>query len=65
MGDYSFDTPLKIGDTLTFKDMAHYTMVKSTWFNGLMLPTIAKETADGDIKLIKIYDYDQYRQTIG
>lgn len=39
-GDYSFDEPLSIGDRLLFTDMAHYSMVKTTTFNGLALPDI-------------------------
>ena len=41
IGDYSFDRPLEIGDKLVFLDMAHYTMVKTTTFNGVRLPSIA------------------------
>lgn len=40
IGDYSFDEPLKVGDRLVFHDMAHYTMVKNTMFNGINLPDI-------------------------
>ena len=40
IGDYSFDAPLKPGDKLVFGDMAHYTMVKNTMFNGINLPDI-------------------------
>jgi len=39
-GDYSFDEPLSRGDKLLFTDMAHYSMVKTTTFNGLALPDI-------------------------
>ena len=41
IGDYSFDRPLQIGDRLVFEDMIHYTMVKTTTFNGVRLPSIA------------------------
>ncbi len=41
MGDYSFDTPLNIGDKIIFEDQMHYTMVKATTFNGVKLPSIA------------------------
>ncbi len=34
IGDYSFDQPLKAGDKVIFDDMIHYTMVKTTTFNG-------------------------------
>ena len=40
IGDYSFAEPLKVGDKLIFHDMAHYTMVKNTMFNGINLPDI-------------------------
>jgi carboxynorspermidine decarboxylase len=40
IGDYSFDRPLKAGDRLVLHDMAHYTMVKNTMFNGINLPDI-------------------------
>lgn len=41
IGEYSFDAPLSIGDQLAFLDMAIYSMVKTTTFNGLQLPAIA------------------------
>ena len=40
IGDYSFDRPLKAGDKLVFLNMAIYTMVKNTMFNGVRLPSI-------------------------
>jgi len=40
IGDYSFDEPLHAGDKIIFHDMAHYSMVKTTMFNGLNLPDI-------------------------
>ena len=40
IGDYSFDEPLKVGDRLIFEDMIHYTMVKTTFFNGVRHPDI-------------------------
>lgn len=41
MGDYSFDQPLTVGQRLMFEDMSHYTMVKTSTFNGTQLPAIA------------------------
>ncbi len=41
IGDYSFSEPLRVGQRLVFDDMAHYTMVKTTTFNGIPLPAIA------------------------
>ncbi|MEJ2043609.1 MAG: carboxynorspermidine decarboxylase [Reinekea sp.] len=41
IGDYSFSQELKVGERLLFEDMSHYTMVKTTTFNGTKLPAIA------------------------
>ena len=41
MGDYSFDRALARGDRLVFTDMALYSIVKNTTFNGIGLPDIA------------------------
>ena len=40
IGDFAFPRPLEVGDTLVFDDMAHYTMVKTTTFNGVPHPDI-------------------------
>lgn len=42
IGEYSFDAPLQPGDRLAFLDMAIYSMVKTTTFNGLQLPAIGR-----------------------
>ncbi len=60
IGDYSFSRPLAVGDKLVFTDMAHYTMVKTTTFNGVRLPTIVLHDK-GDIKIIKEFDYEDFK----
>lgn len=60
IGDYSFKQPLKPGDKLVFCDMAHYTMVKNNMFNGVNLPSIALCTEDGEIKIIRKFNYEDY-----
>ena len=65
IGDYSFDRPLQIGDKLVFLDMAHYTMVKTTTFNGVRLPSIA--THDPATKAITVhrrFGYRDYRDRL-
>jgi carboxynorspermidine decarboxylase len=65
VGDYSFDRPLQIGDKLVFLDMAHYTMVKTTTFNGVRLPSIA--THDPKTKTITVhrrFGYRDYRDRL-
>ena len=59
IGDYSFDRPLEIGDKLVFLDMAHYTMVKTSTFNGVRLPSIA--THDPVTKVITVHKRFGYR----
>ena len=53
IGDYSFAEPLKRGDTLTFEDMAIYTMVKNNTFNGMRLPAIVLEDKDGECRVVR------------
>ncbi len=61
IGTYSFDQKLKEGDQLVFCDMAHYTMVKNNTFNGVNLPSIARRTLDGNVELIKCFDYADFK----
>ena len=39
-GDWAFDHDLKVGERIVFEDMIHYTMVKTTMFNGVQHPAI-------------------------
>jgi carboxynorspermidine decarboxylase len=64
IGDYSFDEPLKIGDSLVFDDMIHYTMVKTTTFNGVNLPSIGVIQTDGAFKLIREYGYESFKDRL-
>ncbi len=65
IGEYSFDQPLKVGDRLVFNDMAHYTMVKNTTFNGVRLPSIAIHDPDrGDTRIVRRFGYDDYRSRL-
>jgi carboxynorspermidine decarboxylase len=61
MGDYSFDKPLKRGDKLIFSDMALYSIVKSSTFNGINLPDIAVIRNGGKIEVIKKFGYKDYK----
>ena len=61
MGDYSFDTPLRVGERLLFEDQIHYTFVKNTTFNGIKLPSLAIERKDGTRELIKEFGYEDYK----
>lgn len=65
IGDYSFDQPLAIGQKLVFLDMAHYTMVKTTTFNGVRHPSIAvHDPATGRITVTRRFGYRDYRDRL-
>lgn len=62
IGDYAFDAPLKVGDTLVFGDMAHYTMVKNTMFNGINLPDIVLYDPDtNDYHVQRHFTYADFK----
>jgi carboxynorspermidine decarboxylase len=61
MGDYSFDKPLARGDKLVFADMALYSIVKSTTFNGINLPDIAVIRDGGVVEVMKRFGYKDFR----
>lgn len=65
IGEWSFEEPLQVGDKLVFEDMIHYTMVKTTTFNGVRLPSIA--TADpqtGAITVHRRFGYEDYKSRL-
>jgi carboxynorspermidine decarboxylase len=61
VGDWTFEQPLKVGDRIIFEDMIHYTMVKTTMFNGVSHPSIGVWTCDNEFKLIREFGYEDYR----
>jgi len=60
IGDWSFEQQLKIGDPLIFEDMAHYTMVKTSFFNGIQHPAIAIQRGD-KIETVREFGYEDYK----
>jgi carboxynorspermidine decarboxylase len=64
MGEWSFDRELVPGDRIVFLDMIHYTMVKTTTFNGVHHPSIGIWTKEGRFKLIKEFGYDDYKNRL-
>ena len=64
MGDWSFDSDLKPGDRIIFLDMIHYTMVKTTTFNGVQHPSIGIWTMDNKFKLLKRFGYGDYKNRL-
>lgn len=65
VGDYSFAAPLEVGQRLVFDDMSHYTMVKTTTFNGINLPSIALWNPETDqLRVIRQFGYEDFRQRL-
>ena len=63
IGDYSFDAPLKEGQTLIFEDMAIYSMVKNNTFNGMPLPSIYLKQGL-DYTLLKSFSYQDFKSRL-
>ena len=61
IGEWSFDKPLKIGDRLIFEDMIHYTVVKTTMFNGISHPSIVLWTSSDEIVVYRNFTFEDYK----
>ena len=61
MGSWRFGKPLEVGDQIVFDDMIHYTTVKTCMFNGISHPAIAIRHLDGNIEMLRVYGYEDYR----
>ena len=61
VGEYSFDHPLQTGDRMIFDDMIHYTMVKTTFFNGVKHPDIGILHTDGTYERVKTFGYEEFK----
>lgn len=65
MGDYSFDRPLVPGDELVFDDMSHYTMVKTSFFNGVRHPDICLVDEDGHVEVVRRFSQADFESRLG
>ncbi|WP_295616899.1 carboxynorspermidine decarboxylase [Chamaesiphon sp. GL140_3_metabinner_50] len=65
LGDYAFERELAIGDRIIFEDMMHYTMVKTSTFNGVVHPAIGRIDKDGKFALWREFAYEDYRNRLG
>lgn len=61
VGDYSFDQPLEVGSRIVFDDMIHYTIVKTTMFNGVKHPSIGILREGGSFDLIRTFTYGDFK----
>lgn len=61
MGYWLFPNGLNVGDEIIFKDMIHYTTVKTTMFNGIQHPSICMKRYNGNIQMLREYKFEDYR----
>lgn len=62
-GDWAFDggREPQVGDRIVFRDMIHYTMVKTTMFNGVSHPAIGIWNPETGFRLIRKFGYEDYK----
>ncbi len=66
IGDYSVAEPLRIGQRLVFEDMAHYTMVKTSMFNGVKHPAFCLwDPESGALRTVRAFGYEDFRSRMG
>lgn len=63
VGSYTFEKEPQVGDRLVLLDMMHYTMVKTTMFNGIALPDIGI-MQDGAYRVVKSFGFDEYQRRL-
>ena len=61
IGEYSFGHELKPGDRVIFEDMIHYTMVKTSFFNGVEHPSIGILRSNGEFELVRKFGYEDFK----
>ncbi|OCW93207.1 carboxynorspermidine decarboxylase [Macellibacteroides sp. HH-ZS] len=61
MGEWSFDKPLEVGDKVIFEDMIHYTIVKTSMFNGIPHPSLALWSKEDELVLYRSFGYEDYK----
>lgn len=61
LGDYFVEELPKVGDAIIFEDMIHYTMVKTTTFNGVNLPSIGMMNSQNKFVLLRQHGFEEYK----
>lgn len=65
IGDYRLPVPAEPGARFAFLDQAHYSMVKTTTFNGVPLPSIWLWDSESDsLECIRRFDYADFRDRL-
>ncbi|WP_033922088.1 carboxynorspermidine decarboxylase [Sphingomonas sp. 37zxx] len=65
IGDYRFAVPPVPGARVAFLDQAHYSMVKTTTFNGVPLPAIALwDSRDDSLEMVREFGWESFRDRL-
>jgi carboxynorspermidine decarboxylase len=65
IGDYALPVPCEPGARFAFLDQAHYSMVKTTTFNGVPLPSIWLWDSETDqLEQVRRFDYEDFRDRL-
>lgn len=65
IGDYALPVPCEPGERIVFLDQAHYSMVKTTTFNGVPLPSIWLWDSETDsLECVRKFGYEDFRDRL-
>ncbi|MCH7849114.1 MAG: 2Fe-2S ferredoxin, partial [Planctomycetes bacterium] len=64
-GEYAFDEPIAIGSRIIFTDAGAYSVVKSSFFNGINLPTTYVFSESGELLMTNRSTYDDFLTRCG
>ncbi len=65
IGDYRLPVPCEPGARFAFLDQAHYSMVKTTTFNGVPLPSIwLWDSATDALERVRTFSYQDFRDRL-
>jgi carboxynorspermidine decarboxylase len=65
IGDYRLPVPLEAGQRFAFLDQAHYSMVKTTTFNGVPLPSIWLWNSESDeLRCVREFGWEEFRDRL-
>ncbi|MCB0661787.1 MAG: carboxynorspermidine decarboxylase [Saprospiraceae bacterium] len=64
MFEYSFTNEVQVGDKIILEDMMHYTMVKTTMFNGVHHPDICIWTKEQKLETVRKFSYEDYKNRL-
>ena len=65
IGDYRLPAPPEPGQRIAFLDQAHYSMVKTTTFNGVPLPSIWLWNSENDsLECLRRFGWEEFRNRL-